>query len=541
MKLFNILEEQILTEGRKEDVMKKFPEATEIIEALSDLDPSGNNKYLDWATKTYVKELGNKFDADAVGRLTDAIRVYHEKEALLTKSNMEEFIEFLHEGGDNIFDADTIEKIQARPKDINVFPTSAAFGKFVTWLSSFKSKKKELEEIKKESDRIYEDDSIIVLSPRTHRSSCFYGKHSTWCVATSNTNYYGNYTKTGNLYFFISKKDEEITKYWGDSTERGGGQGQPAHTPPFKTALLIKDDGDITWWSKGDSNYANGDLADLADRGWVGDPKLPFLTQTIADKILSYNRHAIENRMQKQIEALLKVSNFYKQGSSEKSDFITLLKSNVLKPEQLTRIISNDNYDILIENSDNGRKVRDLIGPNNVFMLTKKFLESDNINKVLKESSNQEFLTNYDNFTEEQARELTGIILKKLGNKKPTPEAGADARIFIDKWTLSPEEWNKYNSITNYLILGKSFKSGKLPKISEIAKVDRFKLSDHKSLERLGLKAEMAGLNLYGIVTEKGLLDQYMDSPDTVPTDVIKKILEKAKLIHSSKAAKKEE
>ena len=154
MKLFNILKEQILTEGRKEDVMKKFPEATEIIEALSDLDPSGNNKYLDWATKTYVKELGNKFDADAVGRLTDAIRVYHEKEALLTKSNMEEFIEFLHEDGDNIFDADTIEKIQARPKDINVFPTSAAFGKFVTWLSSFKSKKKELEESTKKKPNL---------------------------------------------------------------------------------------------------------------------------------------------------------------------------------------------------------------------------------------------------------------------------------------------------------------------------------------------------------------------------------------------------
>jgi hypothetical protein len=51
--LNQILESTILLEGRKEDAIKKYGEEHErLINALSQADPSGNNKYLNWMVKT---------------------------------------------------------------------------------------------------------------------------------------------------------------------------------------------------------------------------------------------------------------------------------------------------------------------------------------------------------------------------------------------------------------------------------------------------------------------------------------------------------
>ena len=73
-KLSQILESNILLEGRKEDVIKKYGEEhTELIQLLSGVDPSGNNKYLDWMVKT---SLGKNDDtqvppSDMVARVVD--------------------------------------------------------------------------------------------------------------------------------------------------------------------------------------------------------------------------------------------------------------------------------------------------------------------------------------------------------------------------------------------------------------------------------------------------------------------------------------
>lgn len=41
--------EDLILENRLDDVIKKYPEINKVtIEGLSTLDPSGNNKYLDW-------------------------------------------------------------------------------------------------------------------------------------------------------------------------------------------------------------------------------------------------------------------------------------------------------------------------------------------------------------------------------------------------------------------------------------------------------------------------------------------------------------
>ena len=47
----NTLKEQLLIEGRIDDVKKKYPRIPKIIDYLVGRDPSGNQKYLAWAAK----------------------------------------------------------------------------------------------------------------------------------------------------------------------------------------------------------------------------------------------------------------------------------------------------------------------------------------------------------------------------------------------------------------------------------------------------------------------------------------------------------
>ncbi len=67
-----IILEQIINEGRLEDVIKKYNNVDEeTIRSLSGNDPSGNNKYLEWMVKNIIisPESGNE--------IIDAVKCFH--------------------------------------------------------------------------------------------------------------------------------------------------------------------------------------------------------------------------------------------------------------------------------------------------------------------------------------------------------------------------------------------------------------------------------------------------------------------------------
>jgi hypothetical protein len=394
------------------------------------------------------------------------------------------------------------------------FPNLRELKKFADFLLTITSKKKELDEIKKEGDRIYEDAELLVMSPRSHRCSVLYGKHSGWCVATANTGHFANYTKNGTLYFFISKVDKPYNKWWSD---KDGGQ------PPYKTALLLKDNGDMSWWSKGDSNYTDG---------WVGDPLLPFLTQEMADKVLAHNKHAIQNRKQREIDLALKSSGFYSRNSSDsgiKGNFGGFVRSTVFSPEQLVSIIRNNNWLALYENSEVGKDVRKQLGNETVFSLLREMVSTtDDLASLLKDIHSQEFLANNSvNFFDEQNRELASIIVERFGHKPTASEVGGDVKMYVDKWTMTPEQWTKYENTSSYFFIGND------NTIENLVKGDRFNPKDHHALQMMMLRAKMAKLGLYALVTDRNLLDDYVGQSDTdIPDSVKQTIREKARKLN---------
>jgi spore coat polysaccharide biosynthesis protein SpsF (cytidylyltransferase family) len=87
-KLSQILESTILLEGRKEDTLKKYGEEhSELIDMLSEVDPSGNNKYINWAMKQVVD---NKEDFMIVSSL---LNKFHTNSQRLEKKDINQYIE----------------------------------------------------------------------------------------------------------------------------------------------------------------------------------------------------------------------------------------------------------------------------------------------------------------------------------------------------------------------------------------------------------------------------------------------------------------
>ena len=73
-----------------------------------------------------------------------------------------------------------------------------------------KSKNDIKKEIKNEVVKHYENDDILVLTPKTHRAACLYGKGTEWCTASSNNpNPFNQYNTDGPLYIVIDKNDAD--------------------------------------------------------------------------------------------------------------------------------------------------------------------------------------------------------------------------------------------------------------------------------------------------------------------------------------------
>ena len=103
--------------------------------------------------------------------------------------------------------------------------------------------------------------------------------------------------------------------------------------------------------------------------------------------------------------------------------------------------------------------------------------------------------------------------------------------MYIDKCTMTPEDWQKYQSTSNYFFIGRDLGDGKMS-IENIHKGDRFNPKDHHAIKLMKLNAKMKGMNLYGVITEKNLLDEYMGTDaNEIPADVVSMVSQRARQI----------
>ena len=209
-KVDRIIFERVLTEGRKEDVLKKYPQYSSIIDFFTGpaKDPSGNNKYLAKMVKLLDNEIENHKK-----RLAVVDQVPSERD-LGAKMR------------------DEARRIQAAVAEFHKLSKYMKGAKQSTDINSYKSlfdlqaaneeaqkiaDRKDAEKIHKakmreDADRIYQDKTTLVVRPQSEEASCYYGQGTKWCIsATKGQNYWNSYTdEQGAVFFFIL--DKEVAK-----------------------------------------------------------------------------------------------------------------------------------------------------------------------------------------------------------------------------------------------------------------------------------------------------------------------------------------
>ena len=181
----------ILLEGRVEDVYTKrisgeSPQIEkiyydEIVPGSASINP--NHKYLDWITKNWSP-------TDVEG---DEI-THNLKEILLAVSK---------------FDT---QNQRLKIKDLNQYKN---LDQLFDTLQKLGQTARRTVEISDEVDRIYEDNRFVVVVPKTHKSSCYYGAGTKWCTASKDTDsHFSNYKTNGELYYIIDKTLPTSSPYY---------------------------------------------------------------------------------------------------------------------------------------------------------------------------------------------------------------------------------------------------------------------------------------------------------------------------------------
>ncbi len=227
---------EVLLEGRLEDVKAKYDEEFgDIIDDLSRLDPSGNNKYLAWMANQYFTDRDG--NGPSVTILGDAVGRYHKELARINTKLSTEVVT----NNPDFYPGRATRRVTNNPKDINSYPSYESLLKVV-------EASEENVPVSTERDKIYQDDKWTVIIPKTHKASCKYGVHSGWCVSVDNDHYFKRYTEDGMLAFVLWRGKQEGQR----GMERDG---------EYKVAVNIKYNRpnykDWEWWNKKDTQMDN--------------------------------------------------------------------------------------------------------------------------------------------------------------------------------------------------------------------------------------------------------------------------------------------
>jgi hypothetical protein len=468
-KLSQILESTILLEGRREDVIKKYGEDhTELVDMFVDVDPSGNNKYLEWMVKT---ALGKNQD-DNIPMADDIARTVNDFHRNLTR---------------------------IQQKDINNYKSLNDL-KSVVEDALVKEKEKR---VSKEAAKIYEKGGVVIYAPFTVEASCKYGAGSKWCIAgTGGPNglntYFDSYSEHSNFYFFINNnligKDDRNYKY----------------------ALQWRFDGDqedLTWWdAKDDSHRETPD--------WV--------TPEMMSAVRSFNPSHTKKKLETKIISFIEDPN-YENYLKFKNYLTPEQKISSINKIISKGNLNSRAFGILASDLNDKQKmdfitnyVKGTVNANDYKQMQEHLTESQ---KMILVQYNPSILNNIDIMTELN-QELTDDQKYQLSKKVDAKQINnTDSKVLFRKWSMSSEERAKHGQTSFYVFL-----SSPSDYVEKLVKVDPLDPESYRLINMMKLRKQIQqGTDMYGIKTESGLLDDYVGKTTSdINSSVLDTIKQKA-------------
>lgn len=183
---------------------KQNPELIiDVVELLTKLDPTENNKMLPFLVKMYKKRfLNENNDVNRKSSLSGLTKKLH-------KNFMDERITEMIIGS---FGYENMEKLLLFCDHLNNKRiTNTDVTSYSDWSDILNEvSKAELKlidkELTKQIEVVYEDDEWLVLKPLSFKSSLTYGSNTKWCTAMkTEPDYFYRYSKNGILIYVINK------------------------------------------------------------------------------------------------------------------------------------------------------------------------------------------------------------------------------------------------------------------------------------------------------------------------------------------------
>lgn len=390
-----------------------------------------------------------------------AKQIYQNKQ---NSSIVIDLINKFHVSGDRL-------KKQNLPSDINQYKSTQELIDVFNTLSRRDAPSKS--ELKGTGELVYDGPKLYVIAPRNYEGSCKWGTGAKWCIAQNdNDSHWNSYTKNNLFYFVVSKT-------------------LPSSDNNYKIAIQ-KDmvTNANTYW-------------DVPDRS-SPTPQNKDITPEILDIINNHGIEAKKHVLKKLVEDMV-------NGVKSTLTYDNILKTKELLTDgQLYKIIMNDTM-VFNQRGGNSTSIFDYTSNKFGFETTLKLLQTnyDNFAKLL---GNESILNYIDGNTERpQKLELAERLKGHLKTVSP------NVRTKIQKWGMTDEAWTKYDSESQYVYLGDPIT--KIP-IAEIYKVDKFDPKSYDIISQLKLKLKYKDVSLYGAITGKNELDDYMDGT-SVPPEVM--------------------
>ncbi len=148
-----------------------------LLKIRNEIDPTPNGKYFRWIMRTYMKE-GIRYWED-MGRVKTALTLFEAAKDQRKLTGV---------------DINQVKRLSDLEDMVEPFVA----------VSQKELSRQERIAINNETDEIILSENARLVSPKTERASCFWGKGTKWCTAaTSSENYFDQYNSDGPLYILI--------------------------------------------------------------------------------------------------------------------------------------------------------------------------------------------------------------------------------------------------------------------------------------------------------------------------------------------------
>ena len=207
------------------------------------------NILLEGRREDFIKKYRGKFNLDQLKKIIDA-------ESKL--SNNFKFVDFLgkvistQNFEENLSDVSELVKEFTRyqenlpEKNINNYES---LSQLKDTINTYVNRNRRDFAVSDDAEKVYEDDNIVVVSPKTHAASCYFGSGTKWCTTAESDSQFRSYNNTGKLFYILSKK-------------------LPSDNPYYKVALYKSFQNQESFYDAKDINISSAKVIELFGDTW---------------------------------------------------------------------------------------------------------------------------------------------------------------------------------------------------------------------------------------------------------------------------------